>query len=1177
MIRTSSLLFLAACLSGSAMAQCISTFPHNQPFTSGTEGMPGTLPTNWVNLTADNIDWNVDRNGTNGATQLATGPYTDHTLNNTTANAKYMYVESSGSGNTPAKTAILESPCFNISGLSSPYLTFWYHMRGSQMGSLIIDINANGTVTQNHWAANGDQGLYWKQGWLSLAPWAGQANLRIRFRAITGTGELSDIAIDDVFVGNLTPVFGCNEPTAANYSSSVNVNNGTCSYTCPTGQKRVRIDIFNDSYPGETSWTLKNASTGATLASGTASSSVCVPQGTCLVFRINDSVGDGIYHGTYGYGQYFVWFDGALVKQGGQFGQFEETTFNCPAGFACSTALPLTLAPLTGSYPQTLVTATTSILEQWYTFTPPQSGQYRITTCGTNSCDTRLWVYDMACNSITLSEGVEGATFADDNDGGCGAQAVINANMPGSTVHRLRVGHNAATAGCGSSVTFSIIYMGPVVGCMQANMCNYNPLATVACNDCCIPFGNPSCPAGPDLVMDQARLQSTLNLTSVNITDACAPVEGCVRALGQRYVLRFATRINNIGTTDYYIGSPGTQPQMFSFNNCHGHAHYAGYADYLLFDQAGNAIPVGFKNGFCVIDVGCFGGTGQFGCSNMGISKQCYDEYGSGTTCNWIDITDVPNGTYTLVLRTNWQHAPDALGRHEMNYSNNYAQVCINITRNASNVPSFTVVANCPTYTDCQGQAYGDARLDCNGVCNGPSKRGDLNSDGFQTQPDAMEYVQRIMGDDIGPTSCNDLNADNRITVTDAALMVNAYTQQATHDGTGHVLHYHPWFDFPRGWVSTSDQVDLTLGNLDPIAKTVDVLIRNPSCRVMGYEFTMSGLTIQSATNLASNLAGEISINTTLGGTKVIGLSYMDSSLVKNEGFVPLVRISYLDLTGPTICIASIEDIVNKDANNVLTAVVGPCLSVPNTVAVSPKLWLEGPFEATVPPLMRDDLRSGNYLPPTEPYTGLGYVHTAGGGGEQIGAGVLAVTGPNAIVDYVLVEARSAAAPATILASRTALLQRDGDVVGMDGASPVLLQVAPGSYHVAVRHRNHLGVMTANAVPLGVAPITVDFRASETATYGTDARKAANGTQMLWMGNAWRDAALKYVGENNDRDLILVVIGGNVPTATVNGYYLEDTNLSGTVKYTGSANDRDPILVNIGGSVPTSTRAQQLP
>jgi hypothetical protein len=35
--------------------------------------------------------------------------------------------------------------------------------------------------------------------------------------------------------------------------------------------------------------------------------------------------------------------------------------------------------------------------------------------------------------------------------------------------------------------------------------------------------------------------------------------------------------------------------------------------------------------------------------------------------------------------------------------------------------------------------------------------------------------------------------------------------------------------------------------------------------------------------------------------------------------------------------------------------------------------------------------------------------------------------------------------------------------------------------------------------------------------------------------------------------------------------------LDGVVKYTGSGNDRDRILVNIGGSSPTAFRPQQLP
>ncbi|MBL8000963.1 MAG: hypothetical protein JNL05_03285 [Flavobacteriales bacterium] len=1163
MLRPLQTIFLSFVALGAA-GQCITTYPASEPFTGGTVGTPGTLVTGWSNITVgDDIDWYVDNNGTPTAD---TGPIGDRTSYNTSG--KYMYVEATGASATPAKTAILQSNCYDLSSLATPYLTFWYHMWGAQMGSLYVDVNVNGVITQGVWSASGDKGRHWKQGWLDLQPYAGQANVRFRFRAVTGAGELSDIAIDDVVVRSLVPVTGCTETLASNYNSAANLNDGSCQYACAPGYKRVTIDIIADNYPQETSWTLKDASTNAVLASGNyQGTSLCVPANACLIFRINDSAGDGIYHNSYGYGAYFLSLDGVQVFAGGQFGTYQETTFNCGPGQACTTALPA----------QTGQVYTAPSVEHWYIWTPTQTGSYSVTTCGLNTCDTKIWMYDMACGSIVLNPGVEGATFADDDLGGCGPQAKVTANMAAGTTYRIRLGTNNGSC---TSVTFRIDYNGPAVGCMTVGSCNYDPLATVPCTNCCLAAGDPNCPAGPDLTVNQSALQSSLSLSTVNIatSDFCAVQEGCVKGFGQRYVIRFSTRIDNIGQTDYYIGSPSSQPQMFNTNNCHGHAHYSGYADYLLFDQNSQPIPVGFKNGFCVIDVGCFGGTAQFGCSNMGISKNCYDLYGSGTTCNWLDITDVPAGLYTLVVRTNWEQRPDALGRHEMNYANNFASVCINITRNAQNVPSFTIATGCTPVVDCMGQSYGSARPDCTGACNGTTKTGDLNTNTLQDQPDAVLYVQGILGNDLTPAACTDLNNDGSITVTDAALMAYCYNQQSQHDQGSHVLHYHPWCDFPRGYFSSIDTVDLTIGAFDPVAKTIDIHIKNPTCRVNGVEFDLSGVQVQSVVNLASQLQGDWAWSSSLGGSKVIGISYIDTSLAKNNGFVPLVRINYLSLTNAQVCIADIVDIVNKDANNVVTRPINACLTVSNTVTVAPKLFLEGPFDGVS--LMRDDLRSAGLIPGSEPYTSLGYTQVAGGGGEVIAPFVLDATGNDAIVDWVFVELRNASTPSQVVATRCALLQRDGDVVGIDGLSPVLFNAAPGSYHVAVRHRNHLGAMSAAPLTLGILPVTLDLRDSATPTWGTDARKQMGANMVLYCGNVRRDLPLntiKYTGAANDRDPVLNAIGGLMPTATVTGYMVEDVNLSGVVKYTGTANDRDPILVNIGGVVPTNTRTEQLP
>lgn len=249
----------------------------------------------------------------------------------------------------------------------------------------------------------------------------------------------------------------------------------------------------------------------------------------------------------------------------------------------------------------------------------------------------------------------------------------------------------------------------------------------------------------------------------------------------------------------------------------------------------------------------------------------------------------------------------------------------------------------------------------------------------------------------------------------------------------------------------------------------------------------------------------------------------------------------------------------------------------PVALSVAPRATLAGPY-STSTGLMADGLRAAGLIPLTEPYTALGFTQV-GGGGETVAPAVLGVTGNNAIVDWVLVELRPAEGPG-ILATRSALLQRDGDVVDLDGVSPVAIAAPAGSYRVAVRHRNHLGAATLNAIALGATPITVDLTSAATATFGTDARRSIPGTfptLALWPGNVLPDASVRYTGSNNDRDPILLAIGGTIPTNTVNGYLMTDTNLDGQVRYTGSGNDRDIILQTIGGTIPTNFLNQQLP
>ncbi len=244
-------------------------------------------------------------------------------------------------------------------------------------------------------------------------------------------------------------------------------------------------------------------------------------------------------------------------------------------------------------------------------------------------------------------------------------------------------------------------------------------------------------------------------------------------------------------------------------------------------------------------------------------------------------------------------------------------------------------------------------------------------------------------------------------------------------------------------------------------------------------------------------------------------------------------------------------------------------------VRLSVRALLGGPYDDQTG-LMFDSLRLQGLLPLTEPYSNSGFP-IIGGAGTTTTFDVFLIDGSDAIVDWVVLELRDASQPEIVLRTRPALIQRDGDIVHTDGISPVSFDVPADQYYVAVRHRNHLGCMTAQAVALNDSPLFVDFTDPSTLTWGTEARKTVGSSTLLWSGNVVNDDLIKYTGSFNDRDPILVEIGGTVPTNVTTGYKSEDVNLDGSIKYTGSMNDRDPILVNIGGTAPTNTREEQIP
>ncbi len=247
------------------------------------------------------------------------------------------------------------------------------------------------------------------------------------------------------------------------------------------------------------------------------------------------------------------------------------------------------------------------------------------------------------------------------------------------------------------------------------------------------------------------------------------------------------------------------------------------------------------------------------------------------------------------------------------------------------------------------------------------------------------------------------------------------------------------------------------------------------------------------------------------------------------------------------------------------------------TSRVSSRVLLEGPYNAG---LMNDALRTLPTFPITDPYAALGYSESGHDAGMSLGSHMLAVSGNNALVDWVIMEMRPVASPGTVAASRTVLLQRDGDIVDLDGVSTVGFGgLAAGNYCVAVKPRNHLPVMLSAGTPItyGSTTVAADFTLPTTLVYNNDARKNVSGTMVLAAGDVNFNEAVLYTGSGNDRDPILTRVGSTTPNNPLSGYWREDVNMDGVVKYTGSANDRDPILVNVGSTTPNNTRVAALP
>lgn len=243
----------------------------------------------------------------------------------------------------------------------------------------------------------------------------------------------------------------------------------------------------------------------------------------------------------------------------------------------------------------------------------------------------------------------------------------------------------------------------------------------------------------PDIDMTVVADDTMASIYTQTLTfdeQSCQFVDGCLGGVGERRLLRFSTITPNLGDADFYVGNHNNHPELFEQSECSMAWLFVNYARYRLLDGSGAEVGTGHKSAFALIDLAPFtddAGPAQYGFGeDMGISVGWADIYDAGLDCQWVDITGVPAGEYTLELSINPDHVVE-----ESSYDNNILQLTVTI-EDGSDVPGPPPEWVCPQQyyagndgCDCGCGAFdpdcNDATVDSCDYCMAPGCANDCS------------------------------------------------------------------------------------------------------------------------------------------------------------------------------------------------------------------------------------------------------------------------------------------------------------------------------------------------------------------------------------------------------------------------------------------------------------------
>ncbi len=234
----------------------------------------------------------------------------------------------------------------------------------------------------------------------------------------------------------------------------------------------------------------------------------------------------------------------------------------------------------------------------------------------------------------------------------------------------------------------------------------------------------------------------------------------------------------------------------------------------------------------------------------------------------------------------------------------------------------------------------------------------------------------------------------------------------------------------------------------------------------------------------ALTLSQDVTIGCNIGSANIwaipapnTSLRWSNASTSSNLTVSPTVSTNYI--VTATSSITGCKSVGN------VNIVVNTCNPKP---ILNAKVFLNSVNQSTL--WMENNLSSLASFPLSDPYSSAAFntnfTHVNNPTLATINPSVLGTSGGNAIVDwcFIALQQDGFANAKKVVYTKAALLQRGGDLVDMDGVSPVAFSVPDGNYYVSIRHRNNLGFRTTNPVYLTNTSATLNFTNNSVPIFG---------------------------------------------------------------------------------------------